>query len=104
MPVAATQYSHVVLDDAGHPCLAGTRMHVAQLVAEREAYGWSPEELHFQHPDLSLGQIHSALAYYWDHVDAIEAEIQAELAEIDALGCQRGVSPLISRLRSQGLL
>jgi uncharacterized protein (DUF433 family) len=42
-------------------------MKVIELVREQDAYGWSPEELHFQHPYLSLGQIHSALAYYWDH-------------------------------------
>ncbi len=32
-------------------------------VVEQKAYGWSAEELHFQHPYLTLGQIHSALAY-----------------------------------------
>jgi uncharacterized protein (DUF433 family) len=31
------------------------------------AYGWSPEEMHYQHPPLSLAQIHAALAYYFDH-------------------------------------
>jgi uncharacterized protein (DUF433 family) len=41
-------------------------MKVAELVAEVQAYGWSPEELHVQHPDLSLGQIPSVMAYYWD--------------------------------------
>ena len=30
----------------------------------QSAHGWSAEELLFQHPYLSLGQIHSALAYY----------------------------------------
>jgi uncharacterized protein (DUF433 family) len=37
------------------------------LVVEQQAYGWSPEELHFQHPYLTSGQIHSAPACYWDH-------------------------------------
>ena len=32
-------------------------MKAIELVAEAIAYGWSPEELHFQHSYLSLGQI-----------------------------------------------
>ncbi|MBF0328235.1 MAG: DUF433 domain-containing protein [Nitrospirae bacterium] len=35
-------------------------MKVVELVVEKIAYGWSPEELHFQHPYLTLGQIYSA--------------------------------------------
>ncbi|OGQ79996.1 MAG: hypothetical protein A2289_01440 [Deltaproteobacteria bacterium RIFOXYA12_FULL_58_15] len=42
-------------------------MKVIVLVLEKSAYGWSPEELHFQHPYLTMGQIYSALSYYWDH-------------------------------------
>ncbi len=34
-----------------------------ELVVEQQEYGWSPEELHFQHPYLTLGQIHLTLAY-----------------------------------------
>ncbi len=39
-------------------------MKVVELVVEQRTYGWSPEELHFQHPYLTLRQIHSAPAYY----------------------------------------
>ncbi len=35
-------------------------MKVIEIVLEKIAYGWSPEELHFQHPYLTLGQIYSA--------------------------------------------
>jgi hypothetical protein len=38
-------------------------MKVIELILEKSAYGWSPEELHFQHAYLTLGQIYSALAY-----------------------------------------
>ncbi len=31
-------------------------------MTQTTSYGWSAEELQFQHPYLSLGQIHSALA------------------------------------------
>ena len=55
MAGTATSYAHIALDDRGVPIIAGTTMKVIELVIERMAYGWSPEELHFQHPYLSLG-------------------------------------------------
>jgi uncharacterized protein (DUF433 family) len=36
-----------------------------ELVAAAKSHGWSAEELTYQHPHLSLGQVHSALAYYY---------------------------------------
>ncbi|WP_420645055.1 DUF433 domain-containing protein [Candidatus Leptofilum sp.] len=62
-----TSYEHIRLDDEGVPHIVGTTMKVVELVMAQKAYGWSPEELHFQHPYLSMSQIHSALAYYWEH-------------------------------------
>lgn len=38
-------------------------MKVIEFVLETHAYGWSPDGLQFQHPYLTLGQIHSARAY-----------------------------------------
>jgi len=55
-----TNYEHVALDDKGVPIIVGTNMKVVEIVLEKTAYGWSPEELHFQHPYLTLGQIYSA--------------------------------------------
>jgi len=41
--------------------------------------GSSPEEIHFQYPHLSLAQIHSALAYYYDHQAEFDTEITRQL-------------------------
>ena len=71
LTIAQTKYEHVVLDEKSVPIIAGTNMKVIEIVLEKSAYGWSPEELHFQHPYLTLGQIYSALAYYWDHKEAL---------------------------------
>jgi uncharacterized protein (DUF433 family) len=67
MSETMTSYEHEQLDTNGVPSIVGTNMKVVELVMAQLAHGWSPEELHFQHPYLSLGQIHSGLAYYWDH-------------------------------------
>ena len=71
MAFVETRYEHVVLDDQGVPRISGTTMKITELVTAQTAYGWSPEELDFQFPYLSLGQIHSALAYYRDHQDEL---------------------------------
>jgi uncharacterized protein (DUF433 family) len=101
-----TEYQHVVLDEKGLPTIKGTSMKVIELVVERLAYGWSPEELHFQHPYLTLGQIYSALAYYWDHSEELDREISKRLKRVDELQrkAKRGPSPLVARLKAQGLL
>jgi hypothetical protein len=36
----------------------------------------TPEEFQLAHPHLTLAQIHSALAYYFDHREEIEASLQ----------------------------
>jgi uncharacterized protein (DUF433 family) len=79
---ATTGYQHIVLSESGVPLIAGTSIKVIELVLDHKAYGWSPEELHLQHPHLSLGQIHSALAYYWDHQAEIEQEIEQGLQRV----------------------
>jgi hypothetical protein len=33
----------------------------------------SPEEMHFQHPHLSLAEIHAALAYYYENQKQLDA-------------------------------
>jgi hypothetical protein len=66
-------------------------MKVVELVAEKLAYGWSPEEIHFQHPYLTLGQVYSALAYYADHQKELDAEIVRRLKKADE--ARRNFSP-----------
>jgi uncharacterized protein (DUF433 family) len=95
---------HVRLDDKGVPYIAGTTMKVVELVMAQITHGWSPEELHFQHPCLALGQIYSALAYYWDHKDALDADIDRRWQWAEQSHQQAGPSPLVAKLRAQGLL
>jgi uncharacterized protein (DUF433 family) len=98
-----TQYEHIVLDQAQIPIIAGTTMKVVELVMAHLAYGWSPEELHFQFPYLTLGQIYSALAYYWDHQAEMDEDIERRMMRVADLRRQLGESPLAARLRKQGV-
>jgi uncharacterized protein (DUF433 family) len=100
MALAATKYEHIVLDENGVPVIAGANTKVVELAEEQYAYGWSPVEMHLQHPHLSLGQIHSALAYYWDHQEAIDADMERRFQDAEQMRRAAGDSPLQRRLRS----
>lgn len=95
-----TRYEHITLNENNVPTIAGTTMKVVELVAEQQAYGWSPEELHFQHPYLTLGQIHSALAYYWDHREELDRDIERRLEHVDELRRENQPSEVIEQLKA----
>jgi uncharacterized protein (DUF433 family) len=101
MSVVETGYQHIVVDDTGVPYIAGTTMKVVELVLDQIAYGWSPDELRFQHPYLSLGQIHSALAYYWDHKDELDQDIARRQERVAELRRITPIAPLAARLNAQ---
>ena len=96
--------AHVHTDDQGAAWIDDTNVKVIEVVLDRLAYGWSPEEIHFQHPHLSLAQIYAALAYYYDHEAEVDREIERQLQESDALAAAAQESPLRARLRAAGRL
>ncbi|HEX8179643.1 MAG TPA: DUF433 domain-containing protein [Pyrinomonadaceae bacterium] len=100
----ATAYEHIGLNESGVPIIVGTTMKVIELVLETHAYGWSPDELQFQHPYLTLGQIHSALAYYWDHKEDLDRDIERRLERVEQIRRDVGPSQLVERLKAKGLL
>jgi uncharacterized protein (DUF433 family) len=57
----------------------GTRVCVSDLVSLLKR-GFTPEQMrvHLSDRPLTLAEVHSALAYYYDHADEIEAEFAAE--------------------------
>ncbi|MBK9007598.1 MAG: DUF433 domain-containing protein [Anaerolineae bacterium] len=102
--LAETRYEHVVLSDSRVPLISGTTMKVVELVLAQAAYGWSAEELHIQFPQLTLGQIYSALAYYWDHRDELDGDIEKRIEKVDKVQKSTPASPLIKRLKDKGLI
>lgn len=102
MSLTQTGYEHIVIGEDNIPVISGTTMKVIELVAERTAYGWSPEELHFQHPYLTLGQIYSALAYYWDHAAELDNDLERRSSHVEHVRQATGPSTLAARLKSTG--
>ncbi|MCZ7625600.1 MAG: hypothetical protein C3F12_05655 [Candidatus Methylomirabilota bacterium] len=97
-----THYEHIRLDADQVPIIGGTTMKVVELVLDHLSYGWSPEELHFQHSDLTMGQIYSALAYYWDHKTELDQDIERRLQSVDRMQQATESSALRDRLRATG--
>lgn len=100
----ATTYEHIVINEAGVPLIDGTTTKVVELVLDVLAYGWSPDEIQFQHPHLTLGQIHSTLAYYWDHKEELDGNIERRLERVEQIRRDVGPSHLVERLKAKGLL
>ena len=55
-----------------------------------------------QHPYLRPAEAHAALAYYYDHQEEIEREIQAEVRQAEADRAAAEPSPFFRRLRAEG--
>jgi uncharacterized protein (DUF433 family) len=96
--------SHIRVDDRGVAWIEGANTKVIEVAQDRIAHGWSPEEIHFQHSHLSLGQIHAALSYYYDHQADFDARIRASLQDYQQQRAEAGDSPIRKRLREMGRL
>lgn len=103
MGITATGYEHITLDETGVAYVNHTRHKLVDLIASQKAHGYSPEELYFQFPHLSLGAIHSALAYYWDHAEALDQEIQRRWENAEQCRKEQGPTPFGIRMKHQGL-
>lgn len=90
--------TQIELDDRGIAWIAGTKVKVVEVVLDKIAYGSSPEEIHFQHPNLSLAQIHGALTYYYENQAVLDEQIKRGLEESDKLAVEVSDSNFRRRL------
>jgi uncharacterized protein (DUF433 family) len=104
MELTTTEYKYIQLDERNVPIIAGTTMKVVELITSIKAYGWTPEELHANYPHVSLSKIHSALAYYWDHKEELDADIERRYQFAEQLRREAGESLIAQKLRAKGLL
>lgn len=95
---AAIQFPHIRIDNRGRAWIDNTNVKVIEMVRDHLAYGWSPEEIHWQHPGLSLAQIYAALAYFHENRNALDAEIRESLESANAAANLAADSPLARRL------
>lgn len=72
----------------GKPRIDGRRISVQHVVRHHLMAGWPIEEI-AEAFNLSFGEIHAALSYYYEHKDEIDATIRAEQAEVEQIIAER---------------
>ena len=102
--ILAETYPHISVTPEGVPILSGTTIKVVEIVLDYLAHRWTADEIQRQHPHLSLGQIHSALAYYFDHQNEIDRVIDEQLHQVAAIRSRVESSAVRDKLRALGLL
>lgn len=97
-------YAYIDYTPEGTPFVSGTQTKVEEIVLDHLAWRWDAETIHRHHPHLTLAQIHSALAYYYDHQAGMEAAIEAGLRQVAKIKASLGESPVRLKLLARGLL
>ena len=90
--------SQIEIDDHEVAWIAGANTKVIEVVLDKLAYGWSPEEMHFQHPHLSLAQIYAALSYYYENQEQLDSDIARRRQEVEKMAAESADSPLRRKL------
>ena len=60
----------------GEPHILGHRIKVRHVAVWHEQMGMTPTEIAATYPTITLAQVHAALAYYYDHKNEIDADIE----------------------------
>jgi uncharacterized protein (DUF433 family) len=101
--MTAANVGHIKLDDKGEAWIDDTNVKVIEIVLDKLAHDSTAEEMHLQFPHLSVAQIYSALAYYYDHRNEFDQRIERDRAQIMELRATSGETPGREKLRSLGL-
>lgn len=76
----------------GRPHLIGTSLTVADIAIVKIYHAQDADGL-AQWFGLSLPQVYAALAYYYEHKDAIDADIRAKVQRAEEMRANRVGSP-----------
>ncbi len=98
--MSTTIYPYVEMI-SGRPFIQGKKVRVTEIVLDWLAYHWDAEQIHRQHPYLSMAEVHAAFVYYFDHKEELDRQIGEELEEVDRIQSQTQNSGLQARLRAQ---
>jgi uncharacterized protein (DUF433 family) len=86
---------------SGQARIAGTRIKVKHVYTWVEQMGKTPAQVVAEYPNLTMAQVHAALAYYWSHQDEIHQDIANEEKLVAELKAKAGPSRLQERLAEQ---
>ncbi|MEO1210932.1 MAG: DUF433 domain-containing protein [Cyanobacteria bacterium J06638_20] len=72
----------------GKPRIAGHRIRVQDVVVWYEYLNMSPDDIVYHYPSITLADVHSALAYYYDHLEEVRQDIRESEAFANQLATQ----------------
>jgi hypothetical protein len=102
---AGIAYPHIVKENGAPAQLEShPRTRVAMIVMDYLVRGLGPEDLVRHYPYLKLAEVHAAMGYYHDHQQEIDAEIQAELDQLQAEAKSEPPSAIWLKLKSKGVI
>jgi uncharacterized protein (DUF433 family) len=78
--------------------VAGTRVRVQDIYGLSELQGSTPDEIVEALPHLTLGQVHAALSYFFDHREEILAEMREDAEYVERVRQLAGPSLLRARI------
>lgn len=87
-PIAVSAPSHIEATlgvCGGKPRIAGTRIRVQDIVIWHERMNLSADEIASQYPQVSLAAVYAALAYYHDHREQIDQQMEQGQALVEEL-------------------
>lgn len=84
----------------GRARLDGHRIRVQDIACYSEWWGWGADRIATE-LDISLAQVHAALAYYFDHIEEIREELRHDLDRYEELKRQHP-SKLADKLEALG--
>ena len=100
---STTTYEYIARREdvlGGEPIIQGTRTPVRAIVEEWRR-GTPPEEIPDGMPHLTLAQVFSALAYYSDHRDEINAQIERNRISEAQIGTHMSGEELVRHSRDE---
>ncbi len=78
MAIVLREHIEIVPRAGGRkPRIKGSRSRVQDVAIWHGKPGLSPDEIVQEYPQLSLADVHAALAYYWDHRDELTGSSRA---------------------------
>lgn len=103
MSPVATNHIELRTNRAGDPraYIVGTRIRVQDVSVMAEIQGKTPEEIVTAFPHLTLGQVHAALSYYFDHRAEIVKQMRDDDEFVAAMRKATGPGPLETFLAAQ---
>jgi uncharacterized protein (DUF433 family) len=89
----------IAIDSKGVARVAGSRSRVSQIVVDHRQM--SPEEIVEQYPHLTLADVYAALAYYYDHRELIDSEIEEGKRIVEEFRPRLENQELMAKLRER---